>query len=507
MSRDAIIANLQTILWDPTLYSAVNGKIRLRSYQQVAADAIIRSIFEQRGLSIVVMFPRQSGKNELQAQLEAYLLTVFCHTGAEIIKISPTWRPQSLNAMNRLETVLKNGPVTRGLWRKESGYIYRVGAARISFLSGEPHASIVGATASTLLEVDEAQDVRIVKYDKEIAPMAASANATRVFWGTAWTSQTLLARELRLAQQLEAQDGIRRVFRISGELVGREVPAYGLFLQEQISRLGRQHPMVRTQFFSEEIDADTGMFPESRRQLMRGSHEPLILPQPGKIYAFLIDVGGEAGGVKEGEEDREHDATALTVVEVDLATLTDPALKAPTYRVALRQAWTGLGQPALFARIKALADTWKPRRLVVDATGIGAGLAAYLQKAYPGKTRPFVFTSNSKSNLGWDFLSVCDTGRFRDYRATSGDEAQQTFWSQVAACQSESTGQTGQRIRWGVPDGSRDPGTGRAIHDDLLVSAALCALLDGEKWSRPSINSGFIQAPDPLEGMTRLGEW
>jgi hypothetical protein len=31
----------------------------------------------------------------------------------------------------------------------------------------------VGATASLLLEVDEAQDVEIGKYDKEIAPMAA----------------------------------------------------------------------------------------------------------------------------------------------------------------------------------------------------------------------------------------------------------------------------------------------------------------------------------------------
>ena len=47
----------------------------------------------------------------------------------------------------------------------------------------------MGATASLLLEVDEAQDVAINKFDKDIDPMADSSNATRIFWGTAWTRQ------------------------------------------------------------------------------------------------------------------------------------------------------------------------------------------------------------------------------------------------------------------------------------------------------------------------------
>jgi hypothetical protein len=51
----------------------------------------------------------------------------------------------------------------------------------IHFLSAAPSSNIVGATVSLLLECDEAQDVEIAKWDKEIAPMAASTNATRVF--------------------------------------------------------------------------------------------------------------------------------------------------------------------------------------------------------------------------------------------------------------------------------------------------------------------------------------
>ena len=50
----------------------------------------------------------------------------------------------------------------------------RLDGAMIHFLTGSPTSSIVGATASLLLECDEAQDVEIAKWDKEIAPMAAS---------------------------------------------------------------------------------------------------------------------------------------------------------------------------------------------------------------------------------------------------------------------------------------------------------------------------------------------
>jgi len=38
-------------------------------------------------------------------------------------------------------------------------------------------------------------------------------------------------------------------------------------------------------------------------------------------------------------------------------------------------------------------------------------------------------------------------------------------------------------MRWGVPDGTHDPQTGELMHDDLVLSAALCAVLDGEEWT------------------------
>ena len=34
-------------------------------------------------------------------------------------------------------------------------------------------------------------------------------------------------------------------------------------------------------------------------------------------------------------------------------------------------------------------------------------------------------------------------------------------------------------VRWGVKEGTRDHATGRLIHDDLVMSAALCVFENG----------------------------
>jgi hypothetical protein len=214
-----LISSSKHALRSPNLFIRHTSGTRLRRYQQGVCEAVCDSVLHRRGLSFVVMFPRQSGKNELQAQLETYLLALFCDVPAEIVKVSPTLKPQAQNAMRRLERTLKKNLFVSQAWRKEAGSLYRVQEARMHFLSGAPESSIVGATASLLLEVDEAQDVLPAKFDKDIAPMTASTCATRVFWGTAWTSSSLLGRELRAASAAEKRDGLRRVFRLTADEV------------------------------------------------------------------------------------------------------------------------------------------------------------------------------------------------------------------------------------------------------------------------------------------------
>ena len=517
--KAALVHELIPILTDINLFTRETSGLTLRGYQQGVAQAIHASIQEKAGRTLVVMFPRQSGKNELQAQLECYLLTILSNmANIEMIKVSPTWKPQTLNAMRRLERVLEANCLTRHFYSKESGYIYRMGGARMMFFSGQPQANIVGATANVLLEVDEAQDVLISKYDKEIAPMAASTNATRVLWGTAWTGRTLLARELRAARELQRQDGIQRVFVMTADDVAREVPAYGSFVSEQIARLGRNHPMVRTQYFCEELEAEGGLFPPERQALMRGGHTPEPAPLPGAVYAMTLDVAGEdeqasaelqTGWAADSSALR-HDSTALTIFRIDFSTVEDVLIRRPCYRVVLRRQWTNVRHSNLYNAIRALAELFSVRWLVVDCTGVGAGLASFLSAALPDRVLPFEFTSRSKSDLLWKFLGIIDSGRFKDAmiscpgetggRVVDGIQSseQSEFWRQVRFCEFEILPGAHKLVRWGVPDGTRDPADGSPVHDDLLISAAMLAVLDEQEWMVPSA-AMLIQNEDPLE--------
>ena len=78
--------------------------------------------------------------------------------------------------------------------------------------------------------------------------MAASTNATTVLWGTAWTSKTLLAKTERALHRLEG-DGFQRVFQVPWERAVQENPPYAEYVRGEIQRLGRDHPLIKTQYF------------------------------------------------------------------------------------------------------------------------------------------------------------------------------------------------------------------------------------------------------------------
>ncbi|HOG46859.1 MAG TPA: hypothetical protein PLB78_09460, partial [Anaerolineae bacterium] len=120
--------------------------------------------------------------------------------------------------------------------------------------------------------------------------------------------------------------------------------------------------------------------------------------------------------------------------------------------------------------------------------------ASFLGQRLGRRVVPVVFTAARKSQLGWGFLGICDTGRFADH-AGDGSAAQEEFWRQVAAAECTLLPGPGRRLRWGVPAGRG--------HDDLLVSAALCTVLDEEGWGAGE--SYVIPAVDPLEEIDGAG--
>ncbi len=274
-------------------FTRKGGGMPLRTYQLAPARAILESIRLGLGLDFVVIMPRQAGKDEMLAHLKAYLMRVMWRKDRCMVEVNPTYKPQTINAIMRLENRLDANLLTRGQWKKRSDFFRMIGTCRTAFYSGDGQANVVGATADLCLIINEAQDILPSVYAKSFAPMASSRAATRIFCGTVWTSSTLLAQMLRACREAEKMDGLRRVFLYTAEDVRKENPKYGRYVDAEVRRLGRNHPFIKTQYFCEEIDAQAGMFPPGRQALMHGSHAARTDPEPGKIYSFLIDVAGQ----------------------------------------------------------------------------------------------------------------------------------------------------------------------------------------------------------------------
>jgi hypothetical protein len=471
----------------------------LRPYQAIPARAIARTIIDRswgrkgRPNEYAVVFARQAGKDEMVAQLLAYILNLAQGAGGQIVLAAPTQRQANISRARLLERL--DNPLNKGFFHEKDGYIVGLGKANVRFLSAAPTSNVRGETASLLLVANEAQDIDADRWDAVFDPMAASTNAPTLFLGTVWTARTLLARQMRYLRELEAADGQQRVFLVDWQTVGQHVPDYGARVEAQIRQFGRLHPFIQTEYFLRELDGSGGLFYSERMALMQGSHPRRTSAEPGKVYALLVDVAGEAeqatGEVLRAANPRK-DSTAVTVVEIkdevgkmkdEYETAGSMSQQQVTYNIVNRYVWTGTPHTELYERIVGLArETWWAKYVVVDATGVGAPLAAFLQKALGKRTViPFVFSSASKSKLGYDFCGIVDGGRYKEY-APDGAPDTAWFWRQLGAVEYRVRQGPTHVMSWGVPNPT--------VHDDLVMSAALVAVLDGLDW-RPRKAVGF----------------
>ena len=194
--------------------------------------------------------------------------------------------------------------------------MYRLGRAGITFLSADPNASVVGATASLALEVDEAQDVDRAKFDKDFAPMRASTAAPMIQYGTTWTSDTLLAMTKRdiLEGRLPG-----KVFRVLPEQVGEENPAYWAYVEGEVRRLGRQHPLIRTQYFLEELENRGRLLTETQLRQTMGDHARKEERENEGVIVAGLDWAGadeDAGEIASLMRESKRDSVALVVGSV-----------------------------------------------------------------------------------------------------------------------------------------------------------------------------------------------
>ena len=434
--------------------------MKLRPYQLEVARAVMDSIHGGKGLTFSVEIARQGGKNELSAHLEVLLLTLCMAGGGNIIKCSPTFKPQTLISIERLKQRLDDFGFD-GIYRPQMGYIVVLGNARAIFLSADGSSSVVGHTADILLEIDESQDVSREKYSKEFRPMGSATNVTTILYGTTWDDSTLLEEVKQANLELERKDGIKRHFRYDWQEVGKYNPDYIKFVEAERNRLGEEHPLFRTQFALLPLSRGGGFLSRQQIALMLGEHRRQAHRQEKGTYVAGVDLAGEHEmHITEAGNDkgRGRDSTVITIAELDASNPSQPAL-----RVVEQYRWTGTSHSQLYVQmLDILKNVWNCRRIVVDATGIGQPVASFLRKELGSRVIPFTITAKSKSDMAFELLSFINSGRLKLYgQDGSGEYKEILFELERARVQYRPN----QRVNFYV-----DPQEG---HDDFLMSLAL----------------------------------
>ena len=435
-----------------------NAIHRLRPYQREVASAILESVFGGKGLTFSVEMARQGGKNELSAQLELLLLTCYLTRPKNLVKCSPTFKPQTVISMIRLKDRL-NDAGFGGIWTAELGYIIRLGNARAVFLSADESANVVGNTAHILLEIDEAQDVSKEKYSKEFKPMGATTNVTTVHYGTTWDDSTLLEEVKQTNLELEKKDGVRRHFRYDWEEIAAHNPDYRAYVKAERERLGENHPLFLTQYRLLPVRGGGGFLSRQQLAQLRGEHPRKSRAEKGKTYLAGIDLAGEA---EEAETTPRRDSTVVTIGELDFSAGDDIASQ-PRIKVVEHYRWTGRKHAELYPRlVDILKNVWRCKRIVVDATGLGQPVSSFLRKTLGSRVSPFTFTQKSKSELGFKLLAAINSGRLKVYAADGSAELRE-LWKEMERARSHY--RPSQTLNFYVKASEG--------HDDYLMSLAL----------------------------------
>ena len=426
--------------------------------------AVLGSVFDKKGLTFSVEMARQGGKNELSAQLELLLLTLFMAEPKNLVKCSPTFKPQTVISMMRLKDRL-NDAGFNGIWVAELGYIIRLGNARAIFLSADESANVVGNTAHILLEIDESQDVSKEKYTKEFKPMGAATNVTTVHYGTTWDDSTLLEEVKQTNLELERKDGIKRHFRYDWQEIARYNPDYQAYVAAERERLGENHPLFLTQYRLLPIHGGGGFLSQQQLAQLRGEHSRKHHADGGKVYVAGIDLAGEA----EAEEGAylmslkpRQDSTVVTIGELDFST-GDDIQKQPRICVVEHYCWTGKKHTVLYPQlVDILKNVWHCRKIAVDATGIGQPVSSFLRQALGSRVSPFTFTAQAKSALGFNLLAAVNSGRLKSYSGDGSDEYRE-FWFEMERAKSQYRPSQTMNFYVETSEG----------HDDFLMSLAL----------------------------------
>ena len=160
--------------------------------------------------------------------------------------------------------------------------------------------------------------------------------------------------------------------------------------------LGSDQSPPRPQYCLVPVTGSGRFLNSNRLALLRGQHRRISAPVPGRIYVAGIDLAGESeqpGDVRLQGFKPTQDSTVVTIGELQMLDVGSSRL--PALTVVEHHWWTGKPHTETFSGlVHLLKNVWGCRRVVVDAIGIGADVAAFLPKTIgPSIVVPLTFTA------------------------------------------------------------------------------------------------------------------
>jgi len=468
--------------WHSVAYGT-HEKVQPRRYQLDYMLALERIVGETingtlENAQMCAIWSRQSGKNESNARVEARLLSIYNRhlVPLEIVKCSPTWRPQCLVSKERLKKVMST-PLFQLLLKPQwsEGYICSIGNASMKLVSADPKANNVGLTASMMLSADEMQNIQSEIFDVNFRPMILSTAAPIIGSGTSWATDSLLERQRQRALEFQSASGIKCCHIVPWDRVAEELPHYGRTVQKDIDLYGEDHILIQTQYCCKPVDSAGMLLSSSEVAQVIGDHPRGQAPLDGRVYVAGVDFAScreqnEEEILKNPDVRKMRDSTVVTIGELIFKLDKDTGRKIPFVRVVDHLWVKGLDPAATTDQIyHYIFSHWNCVRAVLDANGVGDYPSDVIYRRRPQQVTALHLSATTKSRLGYDLQGAIKTERLKLYRNDSSDEWMENHF-QLRQCRRLELRENNV-MKWGAPRCKID---GRDVHDDFTLSLAYC---------------------------------